>query len=304
MLSKKHKWVLELQTNTFVDSLLVGDYKTHFKNNGIEFADFREYQSWDDAKNIDFLSSAKVWKTLIKLYEEQRQLNVYFLPFFDESINFCLKTYYKKNIFSETFFKDEKNNFNENQINKRDIFEEILYILWISTLKQQNKFWSIFYDNEKKIFFPLWKSKSHFFDFFTQIEKNNFNTISWNISQKLKYFNSLNIKNSLVFLFTWELEIDEKELKIAALKNDIVICNIFHSFENSLDDTGIIGLWNTQNDLFIDLSDEKKKQEYRQLRKQKVINFRKKVRNAQASYLYFDEKTNIFSQLFSFFKNR
>jgi hypothetical protein len=45
----------------------------------------------------------------------------------------------------------------------------------------------------------------------------------------------LKIKNSLVFLFTSELDIDEKILKIAALKNDLVICNVFHSFENSLD---------------------------------------------------------------------
>jgi hypothetical protein len=43
-----------------------------------------------------------------------------------------------------------------------------------------------------------------------------------------------------VFLFTSELDIDKKQLKIAALKNDLVVCNIFHSFENNLDDTGIV----------------------------------------------------------------
>jgi hypothetical protein len=51
----------------------------------------------------------------------------------------------------------------------------------------------------------------------------------------LKHFNSLKIKNNLVFLFTSDLEIDDKQLKIAALKNDLIICNIFHSFENSLE---------------------------------------------------------------------
>lgn len=281
MLSKKHKWVLELKTNTFVETLMVWDYKTRFKNSWIEFADFREYQYWDEAKNIDFLSSAKVWKTLIKLFEEQRQLDVYFLPFFDESINFSL-----------------------NDVNKRDIFEEILYILWISTLKQQNNFWSIFYNSHEKKFFPLWKTKSHFFDYFTQIEKNNFDNTSGNISEKLEYFNNLKIKNSLVFLFTSDLEIDEKILKIAALKNDLVICNVFHSFENSLDDTGIMWLWSLNQQLFINLSDENKKQEYRKLRKKKVQDFKSKVIQSWASYLYFDEKMDIFSQLFSFFKNR
>jgi uncharacterized protein (DUF58 family) len=82
MLTKKHKNVLELQTNKFVETLMVGNYKTHFKNTGIEFADFREYQDSDDAKNIDWVTSSKVGKTMMKLFDEQRELDIYFLPFF------------------------------------------------------------------------------------------------------------------------------------------------------------------------------------------------------------------------------
>jgi hypothetical protein len=283
MLTKKHKWVLELETKNFVETLMIGNYKTHFKNKWIEFADFREYQIWDDAKSIDFITSSKVWKTLVKLYEEERELNVHFLPFFGEEINFEL-----------------------NNINKRDIFEEVLFILWISTVKQQNKFWSMYYDFWKRKLFPLWKGISHFHDYFSKIEKNNFwkndnfikNILTkkseQTISDKLKYFNNLKIKNSLVFLFTSDLEIDEKQLKIAALKNDLVICNIFHSFENNLDEKWIFWFTDWQKDLFIDLDNNNKKEKYRELRKNKVINFRKIVRKTGASYLYFDEKTNVF----------
>jgi hypothetical protein len=293
MLTKKHKWVLELETKHFVETLMIGNYKTHFKNKWIEFADFREYQAWDDAKSIDFITSSKVWKTLVKLYEEERELNVHFLPFFWEEINFEL-----------------------NNINKRDIFEEILFILWISTVKQQNKFWSMYYNSWNRKLFPLWKGISHFYDYFSKIEKNNFwnnNSFIKNIltkrteetsSGKLKYFNNLKIKNSLVFLFTSDLEIDEKQLKIAALKNDLVICNIFHSFENNLDEKWIVWFTDWQKDLFIDLDNKDKKEQYKQLRKNKVINFRKTVRKTGASYLYFDEKTNIFWEFYKFFKNR
>lgn len=293
MLTKKHKWVLELETKRFVETLMVWNYKTHFKNTWIEFADFREYQAWDDAKKIDFITSSKVWKTLIKLYEEERELDVYFLPFFGEEINFELQN-----------------------INKRNIFEELLFILWIWAVKQQNKIAWFYYNNGKKILFPLWKSLSHFYDFFTKIEKNIFwnnnnffkkilsKKTEENISEKLKYFNNLKIKNSLVFLFTSDLEIDEKELKIAALKNDLVICNVFHSFENNLDEQWIFWFSDWQDDLFIDLDNQKKRNKFREIRKKKVIDFRKTVRKSWASYLYFDEKTNIFWELYTFFKNR
>ena len=286
---------MELETKRFVETLMVGNYKTHFKNNGIEFADFREYQAWDDAKKIDFITSSKVGKTLIKLYEEERELDLYFLPFFGEEINFEL-----------------------NNINKRNIFEELLFILWIWAVKQQNNIASIYYNSGKKSYFPLWKSLAHFYDFFTKIEKNNFwdnnnflkNILTKNTEktlwEKLESFNKLKIQNSLVFLFTSELEIDDKQLKIAALKNDLVICNIFHSFENNLDENWIVWFsdWWWESDLFIDLDNQKKKNKYRELRKKKVINFRKTVRKSGASYLYFDEKTNIFWELYKFFKNR
>ena len=293
MLSKKHKWVLELQTNKFVETLMVWNYKTHFKNTWIEFADFREYQPWDDAKKIDFITSSKIWKTLVKLYEEERELDVYFLPFFGDEINFEI-----------------------NDINKRNILEEVLYVLWISTIKQQNKFSSLYYNWNKRNIFPLAKGIAHFYDYFSKIEKNNFSEnknifqkilnkkTENNISEKLNYFNNLKIKNSLVFLFTSDLEIDEKQLKIAALKNDLVVCNIFHSFENNLDDKGIVWFTNWDDNLFIDLDNKEKKSQYRELRKKKVIDFRKKVRKSWANYLYFDEKTNIFAELYKFFQSR
>jgi hypothetical protein len=40
------------------------------------------------------------------------------------------------------------------------------------------------------------------------------------------------------------------------------------------------------------------------LRKQKVIDFRKRVLKSWAKYLYFDEKVNIFWELNKFFNNR
>lgn len=51
----------------------------------------------------------------------------------------------------------------------------------------------------------------------------------------LSYFHNLPIKNSLVFLLTDKMnEFEEKNLKIASLKNDFVYINIFDHFENNL----------------------------------------------------------------------
>jgi hypothetical protein len=49
-----------------------------------------------------------------------------------------------------------------------------------------------------------------------------------------QYFNNLKINKSLVFLLTDSLDFNEKQLKILALKNDLVVINIFSHFENYL----------------------------------------------------------------------
>jgi hypothetical protein len=45
----------------------------------------------------------------------------------------------------------------------------------------------------------------------------------------------LKVNKSLVFLLTDRFDIDEKQLKILALKNDLVVVHIFSHFENYLD---------------------------------------------------------------------
>jgi hypothetical protein len=77
------------------------------------------------------------------------------------------------------------------------------------------------------------------------IDKNNINKIKdFNINKLFSFFNSLPIKNSLVFLLTDKIEeIDDKYLKIQSIKNDFIYINIFDNFENNLsEDNSVLKL--------------------------------------------------------------
>ena len=137
-MNKKQK-ILEIKTNKLVDSLFVGNFKTHFKWNWLEFADFREYNYWDDIKNIDWLTSEKEWKTLIRLYEEERELSIYFIIDTDENFDFEF---------------DWKSKF--------DIIEELIYLIWFSSIKWGDKLGLFIYNSSKKDFLIARKWKSNF----------------------------------------------------------------------------------------------------------------------------------------------
>ncbi|MCP4523801.1 MAG: DUF58 domain-containing protein, partial [Candidatus Gracilibacteria bacterium] len=120
----KHKQLLDIKTTHLVENISVGNHKTNFKAGGIEFSDFREYIDGEDAKNVDFQVSSREGKMLVKLFEEERELSIYLLPFFEENIDV------------------EYGN-----ISKRKVFNELLYIIGLSTIKLQNRI----YERKKEI---------------------------------------------------------------------------------------------------------------------------------------------------------
>lgn len=109
------------------------------------------------------------------------------------------------------------------------------------------------------------------------------------------------IRNHLIFLFTDSLEsLPEKEFRTIADQNDLVFIHIFDTFENTL--TG--SLVHTVDDVYIDASDDAKKQAYIAERTQELANFRHNIIRLGASYLSLDESQNVYKELYSFFRKR
>lgn len=279
MLSTKQKKIIELQTQNLVESLFVWNYATNKKSTWIEFADYQEYIDWDDSKNIDWIVSQNEWKLIKRLYSEERELDVYIWILWDENIHFSL--YW---------------------IDKKNIFEEILYLLSFSTISSQNKLSVLWKNNWERKYFPLKKSRDHFIKIISEFEAEKF--VKKSKEEILLDFNSLPQTRGILFILSSSLDVDLKQLKIAQLKHDVVFCHIFHSFENNLNWNGIISLWDQNNSLHIDLDDDFKKNEYIQSRRKKLRNFRKKIIQSWINYLYFDEKSDIFSEFYKFFKSR
>ncbi|MCC6238277.1 MAG: DUF58 domain-containing protein [Dehalococcoidia bacterium] len=62
-----------------LDGLLQGDYRTHFRGVGVDFADLREYQPDDDARLIDWNVTARLQRPHVRQYMEDRELSAWML---------------------------------------------------------------------------------------------------------------------------------------------------------------------------------------------------------------------------------
>lgn len=283
--------LLELKTNALVDSLFIWNYKTSFKWRGIEFATYKEYDFSDSVKNIDFVKSDREWKILVKLFEEERELSVYFLIDLNDS-------------FFNIWLKNEK----------IDLVYELIYLIWFSAIKNWDKVWAFIFDSNKKNINIAKKWKQNFINIVNNLDKFTnykewFNikdlfrkkTIEKIDNNWLNYFNSLRIKNSLVFYLSDKLDIDLKDLKILWVKNDLIFCNIFNSFENNLSWDGISWLTNWTKNIFLDLDNLENVKKYIELRKFKINELRKFVLRNWWRYILLDETKNIYKEFYKLF---
>ncbi len=70
---------LRLRARSIAEGLRQGNFSSMFKGQGIDFAGVREYLQGDDIRSIDWNVTARMGKTFVKLYDEEREQIVFFI---------------------------------------------------------------------------------------------------------------------------------------------------------------------------------------------------------------------------------
>ncbi|HWS74830.1 MAG TPA: DUF58 domain-containing protein [Quisquiliibacterium sp.] len=71
-----------------LDGLLQGDYRTLFRGFGLDLADLREYQPWDDVRHIDWNVTARLQTPHVRQFQEEREACAWFLVDLTGSMSF------------------------------------------------------------------------------------------------------------------------------------------------------------------------------------------------------------------------
>lgn len=71
-----------------LDGLLQGDHRTLFRGSGLDLADLREYQLWDDVRHIDWNVTARLQVPHVRQFHEDRELCAWFLVDLSASMRF------------------------------------------------------------------------------------------------------------------------------------------------------------------------------------------------------------------------
>ncbi len=302
--SKKFK-KLEIKTKKILSWDFFGNYKTLFKGNWIDFAEIREYVFWDSIKRIDWKTTAKNGKMFVKNYEQERDLKIMFFLDISESMYFG----------------------SEQKI-KIELLEEIFYLFALSGIKSGNNIWTIIFNEYGEKFIDFEKTEGVIVKVLNMIPllnspllvkreeatKNKKNKIFpswilpfWSKGERLQnrkknnfvdFIKKYNLKDNLIFILSDKMDFDKKIFKTLNIYNEVNYINIFDFFENNLIEKNInLSFKNDKNFMEFNFWNRKKIEKYKNLRKNKIEDFEKKLRKNNINYLNIDTKDDLIRKI-------
>jgi uncharacterized protein (DUF58 family) len=281
---------LEISTKRLVTDSFSGSYRSNFHGSGIEVAGLRAYEYGDNARHIDWVTTAKLGSPFIKKYHETREMPTFIIVDVGLSRQFGSSTNTKKQVALEA-----------------------AAIILFSALKNGDQVGAIIYNNTVTKYIPLRKGKKHVLsilrNIITAFENSN-ERVASNAHMALTYFNRITKKHPICFLLSDIDTLSEKLLKtltVTHLRNDFVYVHIQDPFEIVIPDQQpniiLADMQSPANGEF-SLFDHRLQKEYARLRQKKehIRTLHLQKRNIDTLTLTAGEDT--FLSFLHFFKRR
>lgn len=211
---------IEIKTKGLSNHIFAGSYNTAFKGRGMAFTEVREYVPGDDIRAIDWNVTARFHHPYVKVFEEERELNVMLLIDVSGSNNFGTKKQLKD-----------------------DIITEIAAVLAFSAIQNNDKVGVIFFSSKVEKFIPPKKGSTHILRIIRELIDFKPSDTGTNISVPLKYLRNVIKKRSVAFLISDFFDHGfEDALNIVNKKHDLVCLRIQDEREKMIPKSGLVRL--------------------------------------------------------------
>ena len=205
-----------LKTKKQVYGDMLGNNASLFQGEGFEFAELREYVYGDDVRKIDWKTTAKLSKPFVKIYKEERELNVTVVTMLSGS----------------TYFGTVKQ--------KSELIAEITGVLGFSAVKNTDLFSHILFADKlyeiskaSKKLFSVHKAVEDAVNFSPIGKESDFKALVETLHNRLK-------KKSLLFILSDF--IGEIDLKLLSKKHDVFAVMVRDRFEEDPSALGYLRL--------------------------------------------------------------
>jgi uncharacterized protein (DUF58 family) len=220
-----------------LDGLLYGDYRTLFRGFGLDLADLREYQYYDDVRYIDWNVTARLQTPHVRVYNEDREVTAWFLLDLSPSVEFG------------------------SQVKKRSVSMEFVTVLARLLTRHGNRVGALFYGDSVDTVIPARSGRRHALHILRRILSRPEPSPSapTNLGDFLQTAQRVMQRRSLVFVVSDFISTPgwAKPLAHLARRHEIIAVRLYDPLEMELPDLGMIMMRDaeTGEQLFVDTHD-------------------------------------------------
>jgi uncharacterized protein (DUF58 family) len=221
-----------------LDGLLHGDYRTLFRGFGLDLADLREYQYHDDVRYIDWNVTARLDTPFVREYNEEREVNAWFLLDLSPSVDF-----------------------GSAQIKKRTVAADFVTVLARILTRRGNRIGAIFYGGSVDTVIPARSGRRQVLHILhTMLARPELpRSAETDLGELLQTAFQVMQRRSLVFVVSdfisqpgWA-----EPLAHLAQRHDVVAVRLYDPLEMNLPDLGLVVVQDaeTGEQIFVDTHD-------------------------------------------------
>jgi uncharacterized protein (DUF58 family) len=258
-LLKKLEWTVLRR----LDGLLHGDYRTLFRGFGLDLADLREYQYHDDVRHIDWNVTARLQTPYVREYNEDRDVNAWFLLDLSPSVDF-----------------------GSGEVRKRSVAADFVAVLARLLTRHGNRVGALLYGDRVDTVIPARSGRRHVLHLMDRIASRPElpRSAGTKLEDLLHSGFSLVKRRSLVFVVSDFISAPgwAKPLSLLARRHEVVAVRLYDPLEMELPDIGLFVMQDaeTGEQLFIDTHDKGFRKRFAELARKRETELREAFRDA------------------------
>lgn len=276
--------LLQLQVKKILKGLFSGDYRSNQKGYGIEFEQLRDYQLGDDIRFIDWKSTARTNKMLVKEYLHEHSKTILIAVDISSSVLFGS---------SESI--------------KKEFIAQIASVLALAGDFSKARVGLVLFADEVKTYIPPGLGTAHVTTMISQLwSVTTPDLMTTNIAALLQFLAKISKKDSMLFLISdfIDAKLFEKELAVIAQRYDTVTIRCLDTLEKQFISAGFIHMQDCETGELLLLDTRKQKNNLSQFLKKRLHNQEVIFKKYAIDHLDLKIDTDFINPLLLFFARR
>jgi uncharacterized protein (DUF58 family) len=245
-----------------LDGILHGDYRTLFRGFGLDLADLREYQYHDDVRHIDWNVTARLQTPYVREYNEDRDINAWFLLDLSPSVDF-----------------------GSGEIRKRSVAIDFVAVLARLLTRHGNRIGALLYGDKVDTVIPARSGRRHVLHLMSRMSSRPVlpSSAGTRLEELLHSAFQIVKRRSLVFVVSDFISAPgwTRPLSLLSRRHEVIAVRLYDPLEMELPDIGLFVMQDaeTGEQLFIDTHDRGFRKRFAQLAQKRETDLRNAFRD-------------------------